>query len=49
MNMENLIIIAIVAAIVAGIVIYLLRAKKKGQHCVGCPYSKQCGGNCRDN
>lgn len=44
--MEDIIIIVIVAVIVAAIVFYLIRAKKKGQKCIGCPYAKQCGGNC---
>lgn len=43
---ENIIIIAVVAAIIAAIVTYLVRAKKRGEHCIGCPYAKQCGGNC---
>jgi len=44
----NIIIIAVVALIVAGIVTYLCKAKKRGQTCIGCPYAKQCGncGNC---
>ena len=41
---ENIIIIGIIAVIVAGILFYLYRAKKKGQTCIGCPYCKQCGG-----
>ena len=45
--MENIIIIAVVAAIVAGSIVYLARAKKRGEHCIGCPYSKQCGGKCK--
>ena len=44
--MENWIIGLILAAIVAAVVVYLVRAKKKGQTCVGCPYGKQCGGHC---
>ncbi len=44
--MENIIIIAIVLCIVVGIVIYLYKAKKRGQTCIGCPYAKQCGGKC---
>lgn len=43
---ENIIIIAIVAVIITAIVIYLVRAKKRGEHCIGCPYAKQCGGKC---
>ena len=41
--MENIIIICILVAIGAGIIIYLLRAKKRGEKCIGCPYAKQCG------
>ncbi len=44
--MENIIIIAIVAAIVIAICFYLYREKKKGRACIGCPYAKQCGGKC---
>lgn len=44
--MENIIIIAIVSAIVIGIIIYLYREKKKGVTCIGCPYAKKCGGKC---
>ena len=42
--MENFIIIAIVACIVGGIILYLYKAKKRGETCIGCPYAKQCGG-----
>ena len=44
--MIDLILIIILAAIVAGIVFYLYRAKKRGETCIGCPYAKQCGGKC---
>ncbi len=44
--MENAIIILIVVAIVAGVIWYLYRQKKQGVKCIGCPYAKQCGGNC---
>ncbi len=44
--MENVIIIAVLAAIIGGVIWYLCRAKKRGEHCVGCPYAKQCGGKC---
>lgn len=44
--MENIIIIAIVAAIVIAICIYLYKEKKKGTTCIGCPYAKKCGGKC---
>ena len=44
--MENFIIVAVLLAIVGGIVWYLFRAKKRGETCIGCPYAKQCGGKC---
>lgn len=44
--MEDVVIILILAAIVGGIVWYLLRARKRGEKCIGCPYAKQCGGHC---
>ncbi|MBR2338136.1 MAG: FeoB-associated Cys-rich membrane protein [Clostridia bacterium] len=44
--MEDYIIIAIVSAIVIGICVYLYKAKKRGETCIGCPYAKQCGGKC---
>ena len=40
--MEDVIIIAVLLCIIGGIVFYLSRAKKRGETCIGCPYSKQC-------
>ena len=42
--MIDFIVAAIVLAILGGILLYLYRAKKLGETCIGCPYSKQCGG-----
>ena len=44
--MENVIVICILVAIAAGIIWYLVRAKKNGATCVGCPHAKQCGSKC---
>ena len=37
-------VIAIVATvlIIGGAVAYIIKAKKSGQKCIGCPYSKSC-------
>lgn len=40
--MTDFIIIAVVLALVAAVAAYIIRAKKKGQKCIGCPYSKEC-------
>ena len=45
--LSNIVLAAIVLAILAGVVVYLWRAKKRGETCIGCPYAKQCGsGSC---
>lgn len=47
--MENVVIIMLVLIIVGLAVFYIVREKKKGSNCIGCPYSKECGGKCRNN
>ena len=45
--MENIIILLIILAIIGGASFYVYREKKKGNHCIGCPYAKNCKGkNC---
>ena len=44
--MENVIIIALLVVIFGGVIGYLVKAKKRGQKCIGCPHSGTCGGNC---
>ena len=45
--MKNVIAILIILAITVLIVRYLIREKKRGAVCVGCPYSGSCtGGSC---
>ncbi len=48
--MADFVIIVILVCIVGSIVLYLYRAKKGGQACIGCPYGDQCGkkGCCED-
>ncbi len=44
--MENLIIIAIVAAVILIAALYIYKEKKKGKKCIGCPYANSCNGGC---
>ena len=44
--MENYIIVVVLVLILGAALIYLIRAKRRGQKCVGCPYAKQCEGGC---
>lgn len=41
--MANVLISLLLILIVGNIVYFLYKAKKRGQHCIGCPYSGQCG------
>lgn len=40
--LADVIVIAILAAVSAGIVAYLIREKRRGVKCIGCPYAKEC-------
>ena len=46
--MENLIIIAIVLIIAGLAAWYIIKEKKKGNKCIGCPHAKQCSGKCEE-
>ena len=43
---SDIILGAIILAIVAAVIVYIYRAKKRGETCIGCPYAKQCRGHC---
>lgn len=47
--MENIVVCSILLTIVVSVIWYLIKAKKSGQKCIGCPYGKQCSGSCGDN
>ena len=51
--MENFIVTGILIVLIGTIVFYLVREKKKGGKCIGCPYARQCdshcNGDCIDN
>lgn len=41
--MTDIILIVIIAVILAAAAYCVIRAKKKGQKCIGCPHSGSCG------
>lgn len=41
--MSDLVVILIVALVVGLALAYIIREKKRGVKCVGCPYAKNCG------
>lgn len=46
--MTDLIVIGILVLIVGCAVWYIVRQKKNGAKCIGCPYAKNCSGHCND-
>ncbi len=40
--MENFIVIAVIVVILGCAIGYIVKAKKKGVKCVGCPYAETC-------
>ncbi len=42
----NIIIIVSLVLIISAVTFYIVKQKKKGVKCIGCPYAKQCGGKC---
>lgn len=39
---ENIILIAVITAIITGAGLYIYKQKKKGAVCIGCPHAKEC-------
>ncbi len=40
--MINLVAIAVLAAIIGGAAYYIVKSKKKGVKCIGCPHAGRC-------
>ena len=45
--MKNILLVLVLVAIIGGAVFYIVRAKRKGVKCIGCPSGKTCGGGCK--
>ena len=46
MNFVDVIVVAVILAILGGAIFYIRKAKKKGITCVGCPNGGNCSGRC---
>lgn len=40
------IILGVIALVLGLVIFYIIRAKKKGVKCIGCPDGKTCSGKC---
>ena len=49
MGIVDYITIAVIVLVLGAAVCYIVRAKRRGEKCIGCPYCKQCGGHCGTN
>lgn len=47
MNLADILVILVIAAILGAVILYICKARKKGIKCIGCPESKTCSGNCQ--
>lgn len=47
--MADGIVILILLVVIVPAVAYIVRAKKKGQTCIGCPHASKCGGSCHSS
>lgn len=46
MNPIDIVLIAVIALIISGAAAYIIKAKKGGKKCIGCPDSASCGKKC---
>ena len=43
MGLTDYIVIGVILLVIGGAVAYIIKAKKSGKKCIGCPYSDTCG------
>ena len=46
MTPTDWIVIGVIVLVIGGAVAYIIKAKKSGKKCIGCPDSGSCGGSC---
>ena len=46
MTIVDYLAIAAIVLVIGAAVFYIIRAKLRGQKCIGCPDAKTCSGNC---
>lgn len=47
--METIIAFLMIAFLLCAAIIYLIKQKKKGTACVGCPHAGKCAHHCKSN
>lgn len=46
MGIGDYIILGLIVVIIAAIIVYLVKQKKNGAKCIGCPHGKNCASCC---
>lgn len=46
--MIDVIVALALLLIVGGAVVYIVKQKKRGTKCIGCPFAETCGGQCKE-
>ena len=46
-GMKEILLIAVLVLLAAAAVFYIIRAKRNGKACIGCPDGGTCGGQCK--
>ena len=46
MGNPEIVAVVVIVLILGGAISYIIRAKKKGQKCIGCPNGGKCQGSC---
>ena len=41
--MTDIIVAVVLIGIIGSAIVYIIRARKRGAKCIGCPYAKTCG------
>lgn len=44
--MDSIIAAVIIVAVVGLALLYIIKVKKSGKKCIGCPYADSCGNKC---
>ncbi len=52
LNLPNILALLVIALIVGGAIAYVIKAKRSGKRCIGCPdssncHSDSCNGSCK--
>ena len=46
MGVGEIIAVSAIALVIGGAIFYIIKSKKSGVKCIGCPHSKQCANKC---